>query len=699
MHDLWNVLDFVVVTASLLSIFLSGLDLSSLRALRILRALRPLRMIQRNRGMKLVMNSLARSLTSISNALLLLAVVWLVFAILGVQLFAGRLWHCADADFPQNFPLHGTGVNGSACQQVVNAANSFDSVPQALLTLFIMTSGDDWPRIMFSAVDAGDAGMSPHENAHPEVAIYFVAYSLIGSIFFLFVIMAVLFQTFMRLRRHYNGLQVLTLQQRSWVEAQRRLMQLSPDRVLVPATGRMREWAFRVIINPVADWVITLCIVVNVLFMATSYENEPPSWTSLLEGLNIFFTLAFLLEAVLKIMALGNKVYFADRWNQFDFFTVVGSIIDLVASAINFSVFRVLRVGRTIARLLRLVRVSRALRLLKSLRGMRALVTTLWLALPSLLNVAALMLLLFFVCAVLAVNLFGEASFSGTLNEQANFSYFGIALLTLFRVSTGERWAVLMADVAAAPQVPDAFSPLFFFPFVLSAQFIAMNLFVMVLVEAFETVEAQGRVLTSDMLHDFVDTWTVFDPRGTKFIADAQVGEFLRALPPPLGCGSSMSRSETLAMIREYDVVSWGGRVHFRELLLAVTRHALGVVVPEDTLKKVRCRPADMRAASRRQGREEAAAAPLSMVMSVLTVQKQFRAWKRRAEARRKAGEESGEEEQAAKAAAGAAAGTAAGTAADAAAAGDSPVVIGRRRALSAEERRGSVEMVDLSRV
>lgn len=74
----WNMLDFVVVVASLVDFFVlikntDSVDteqLKSLKALRALRALRPLRMISRNEGMRLVVNALFASIPSMTNVLI-----------------------------------------------------------------------------------------------------------------------------------------------------------------------------------------------------------------------------------------------------------------------------------------------------------------------------------------------------------------------------------------------------------------------------------------------------------------------------------------------------------------------------------------------------------------------------------------------------------------------------------------------------
>lgn len=105
----WNMLDFVVVVASLIDFIVTvqtvpfneasmvnnsdqaniSSSLQSVKALRALRALRPLRMISRNKGMKLIVNALLSSLPSMTNVTIVCCLFLLIFAIMGVDWFKG----------------------------------------------------------------------------------------------------------------------------------------------------------------------------------------------------------------------------------------------------------------------------------------------------------------------------------------------------------------------------------------------------------------------------------------------------------------------------------------------------------------------------------------------------------------------------------------------------------------------------------
>ena len=100
----WNVLDFVVVLASLLdfSLGVAGISTSTLRALkalRTIRALRPLRVISRNEGLKLVVNALISSIPPMMNVLLVCILFVFIFAILGTNFFKGTFYRCYEPNF------------------------------------------------------------------------------------------------------------------------------------------------------------------------------------------------------------------------------------------------------------------------------------------------------------------------------------------------------------------------------------------------------------------------------------------------------------------------------------------------------------------------------------------------------------------------------------------------------------------------
>ena len=73
--------------------------------------------------------------------------------------------------------------------------------------------------------------------------------------------------------------------------------------------------------------------------------------------------------------------------------------------------------------------------------------------------------------------------------------------------------------------------------FSLIAQFLMLNLFVMVIVEGYEVIDDDCRSKTEDDITPFQYHWSEFDPDATGYITVEQLPGLVKLLPPPLGCG------------------------------------------------------------------------------------------------------------------------------------------------------------------
>ncbi len=169
----------------------------------------------------------------------------------------------------------------------------------------------------------------------------------------------------------------------------------------------------------------------------------------------------FVAEILIKLFAFGPR-FFRQPWNVFDFI-VVG--IALVPASGPLAVLRALR-------------VLRVLRLVSMMPRLRFVVEALLQAVPGILSIAGLMLLIFYVSAVMATGLFGQ-SFPEW------FGSVGASMYTLFQVMTLESWS--MGIVRPVMEVyPYAW--LFFVPFILIATFTMLNLFIAIIVNTMQTL-------------------------------------------------------------------------------------------------------------------------------------------------------------------------------------------------------------------
>lgn len=266
----------------------------------------------------------------------------------------------------------------------------------------------------------------------------------------------------------------------------------------------LRLFVHNVVTSKYFDLAIAAVIGLNVVTMALEYYMMPIALEYALKIFNYFFTAVFILEAIMKLVALGFKIYLKEKWNQLDVGIVMLSVVGIVLEELE---TKIIPINPTIIRVMRVMRIARVLKLLKMAKGIRALLDTVMQALPQVGNLGLLFFLLFFIFAALGVELFGRLECSDEhpcqgLGEHAHFANFGMAFLTLFRVATGDNWNGIMkdtlrdecddeADCVRNCCVSSIIAPIFFVIFVLMAQFVLVNVVVAVLMKHLEESHKQ----------------------------------------------------------------------------------------------------------------------------------------------------------------------------------------------------------------
>jgi len=164
--------------------------------------------------------------------------------------------------------------------------------------------------------------------------------------------------------------------------------------------------------------------------MALPYWDANSRYEEAVRVLNWLFSLLFVVEVIVRVVALNPLQFLWDTWNR----------VDAVLATVYLAIFLVQVASGIIAfdaKILRAVRLFRVFRVVDQFKPLHRLVQALVIAVPSLLNVGALIVLFFFVFGVVGVSLFSDTPYGQYLSVHSNFDNLGIAMLTLFRVTTG----------------------------------------------------------------------------------------------------------------------------------------------------------------------------------------------------------------------------------------------------------------------
>ncbi len=102
LRDSWNGLDFFFFFLSIIDMSLSGTDIPALKVLRLLRMIRPLRVISHNPQLKMIVAALFESVGSIINVSVVVLIIWLMFAIYGMNTYMGMFFYCSKEKYRLN---------------------------------------------------------------------------------------------------------------------------------------------------------------------------------------------------------------------------------------------------------------------------------------------------------------------------------------------------------------------------------------------------------------------------------------------------------------------------------------------------------------------------------------------------------------------------------------------------------------------
>ena len=223
-------------------------------------------------------------------------------------------------------------------------------------------------------------------------------------------------------------------------------------------------------------------IVINTGLMALEKYPMDPHLEARLEVLNVYLTLAFAGEMVLKLLAEGVSAYLADSFNRFDGFVVTVSLLDLAATQLHVDI----GLNTNVLRAFRLLRVFK---LVRSWTNLRVVLQAMLNAVSELSNLFILLLLIIFIFALLGMSLFGNAfSVEKGFDEppRANFDSIAFSMLTTFIVIAGENWNDVWTDTEQA--FGQSCAP-FFVTLVVLGNYVVLNLFVAILLGGFTATE------------------------------------------------------------------------------------------------------------------------------------------------------------------------------------------------------------------
>lgn len=602
----FNLLDLIVVCVALISFVLQNQTISAVKILRVLRVLRPLRAINRAKGLKHVVQCMVIAIKSIGNIVLVTFLLQFMFGVIGVQLFKGKFYRCTDVSKHTEAECKGQYIEYEDMsldkpslreRRWVNNDFNFDDVPHALLTLFTVSTFEGWPDLLYTSIDSNAEDRGPITNYRPVVALFYISFIILIPFFMINIFVGFVIVTFQREgESEYKNCE-LNKNQRKCIEY---ALKARPRRRYIPK-GHLQYKIWSVVVSKKFEIFIFICIFINTVALMLKYDRQDESEAKILDSFNYFFTAIFTVEFVLRLSAFSFRHYFGDIWNVIDFVLVLGSYIDIIVtqsdiSKVKFSV-----------NFFRLFRVMRLVKLLSKEESIRQLLWTFIKSIQALPYVALLIAMIFFIYAVIGMQLFGQISIEENvlegdepiINRNNNFQNFFYALLVLFRCATGEAWQEIMLKCTAGQkcskdsddrETNECGSKLaypYFISFHAISAFLVINLFVAVIMDNFDYLTRDWSILGPHHLDEFVTKWADYDPEAKGRVRHLDVVTMLGKISPPLGFGSMCPHTRAChKLVRMNMPLNSDGTVFFNATLFALVRRNLKIKIPGEDKDK-----------------------------------------------------------------------------------------------------------------
>ncbi|KAK7919343.1 hypothetical protein WMY93_010627 [Mugilogobius chulae] len=596
----WCWLDFFIVDISLISLaanLMGFSELGPIKSLRTLRALRPLRALSRFEGMRVVVNALVGAIPSIFNVLLVCLIFWLIFSIMGVNLFAGKFYRCINTTTAELFPMSEVN-NKSDCLALqeatqearwVNVKVNYDNVGSGYLSLLQVATFKGWMDIMYAAVDSREPGEQPSYEINLYMYMYFVIFIIFGSFFTLNLFIGVIIDNFNQQKKKINKDIFMTEEQKKYYEAMKKLGSKKPQKPIPRPTNPFQGMVFDFISQQPFDIFIMVLICLNMVTMMVETDNQSPEKEDFLFKVNVAFIVVFTGECVLKLIAL-RQYFFTNGWNVFDFVVVILSIAGTMLSDIIEQYF----VSPTLFRVIRLARIGRILRLIKGAKGIRTLLFALMMSLPALFNIGLLLFLIMFIFSIFGMSNFAYVKKEAGIDDIFNFETFGGSIICLFQITTSAGWdGLLLPMLNKAPPDCDpnfehpgtdvrgdcgnpGMGMMFFCSYIIISFLVVVNMYIAIILENFNVAqEESGDALCEDDFEMFNETWEKFDIEASQYIEYSRLSEFCDTLQEPL----KVPLPNRFRLIEMNIPLVIGDRIHCIDVLLAVTQMVLGDTV------------------------------------------------------------------------------------------------------------------------
>ena len=431
--------------------------------------------------MRRVVSTLVQAMPAVGALGFISLLLMLVFGLVGMQLFAGRLGYCLDPQFsasafnsrvipglkrvtsstrPESVVtdfhecvalprynltrLNSEGVPLTSLpgyelyyqypRWVQPNLGTFDDLGTSMLLLFEFATAEGWPTTLFALADTDaqeefvtpwpiasddDTNLEEHQPNFFFAAVFCVTWIIVGHFVLLNMVISIVLNEFSRLADAADGAAFMSADQLDWLRTQQAVLDVAPPQPLNPPEQPWRRRIFDVVTAVAFEVAIAVVIAANAITLALFIYRPEAPWIVPYNTALVVANDFFIVVYVAEMVAklLGLGVVQYLSMRS-NRFDAALVLLGIVELILSSVNAESLPFASNSLRALRLVRVLRAMRVLQALRPLRSMTTTIALSLPAVANVSVLMVLGLFIYAVVGCQLFWAVNFTPSREEE-----------------------------------------------------------------------------------------------------------------------------------------------------------------------------------------------------------------------------------------------------------------------------------------
>ncbi|CAD8172269.1 unnamed protein product [Paramecium octaurelia] len=520
-----NILSIINIIVNIISI---GLGNPPLFILTLFDSLRVLSFLKTGADqypiLKQALQALFNAFTKMIQLALFSLLILLMYSLIGMQLLNDQFYYCSLPDGNASelhlkskidcFDIGGSWINRNL---------NFDTLFESINLLFCVATSEEWIPLMSPAWNAAGIDKQPHHYTNRYWSIYYQLFFFIGNTLVLGMFVTLVVETYIKTREESQNLHLLDDKQREWFQIKEQILHLKPKKKFKPPTIFILNILYR--LNQYLQIPFLIVILSNIIILSLYYARMEAEYEQALDQVNQVFIFIQLFEILITTVQVTDY--------KFKIYEICGILLSFVSSFLDYHILHVVSVA---------FQVTRIYKLTQHFKTIQHLFHAIFAVLPNTASMLLIMLVVLYCYTIVSCDLFAYLRPQSSVNGfDMHFRDFWGALMTLIKVSTGEKWWIVMQETTLeqSPAVAciniesyEEFQEIgfngcgsnlsypFFISFILVFSLMILNLLVANILGAYEQYhKSEQSAISKYQLLDVMELWSQFDEDGEGFIS------------------------------------------------------------------------------------------------------------------------------------------------------------------------------------